>query len=286
MTAKDLARRAGVAVANCILYETARHAVLARNEVLGLVSHDLRVPLNTIVGALALLEDFVGDEDADAQRILHVLRHSTDHMKALIENLLDVTRIESREFAVKREGRKLAPIVAEACEMLSTEATTHGVRIECDPLEELPAVSADSPQVLRVLSNLLGNAIKFSPPGSVIRVGTEVVDGELQVVVTDQGKGIPTPDLPHIFERFWKGSERNGHGAGLGLTIAKGIVEAHEGKIWESENGRGSKCRVYASTRCCSDSGAVAGDFEAQAHSEGTSSSTRRVPIFCITRPR
>jgi signal transduction histidine kinase len=96
--------------------------------------------------------------------------------------------------------------------------------------------------VLRVLSNLLGNAIKFSPPDGVVRVDTLVVNGELHVAVTDEGQGIAAADLPHVFDRFWKGPDGSGPGAGLGLTIAKGIVEAHEGKIWvESENGKGSR---------------------------------------------
>jgi PAS domain S-box-containing protein len=242
MTATDLARRAGIAIANCVLHETARHAVQARNEVLGFVAHDLRLPLNTIRGALALLEDFVAETSAEPQRVLEMLRHSTDHMKALIQNLLDVTRIDSHDFVVKREGRSFSAIVAEACEMLGSEAASHGVRIEPDTPPDLPEVSVDYSQLVRVLGNLLGNAIKFSPPGGVVRVGTQVVDGELKVAVIDQGDGIQSQDVPHIFERFWQGSAGSGQGAGLGLTIAKGIVEAHEGRIWvESEVGGGSR---------------------------------------------
>jgi PAS domain S-box-containing protein len=242
MTAKDLARRAGVAVANCMLYETARRAVQARNEVLGFVSHDLRVPVNSIIGALALLEDLVFEEGGESRKLLDILRHSTDHMKALIENLLDASRIESQEFVVKPKEKNPGSLVLEACDMLSSEAAARGIRIERDVPGDLPNVSADPPQVLRVLSNLLGNAIKFSPPDGVVRVDTLVVDGELQVAVTDEGQGIAASDLPHVFDRFWKGPDGSGPGAGLGLTIAKGIVEAHEGKIWvESENGKGSR---------------------------------------------
>ena len=241
MTLKDLARRAGLAVANGHLYETARRAVLARNEVLGLVSHDLRVPVNTMVGVISLLSGVAGNREREVVKWLDVLRRATDHMSALIENLLDASRVESKEFVVRRAEEAAATIISRACEMLRSEATNKGMTLELDVEDHLPLVHMDASQVIRVVGNLIGNAIKFGHAGGRIRVGAVVRDGELQVYVQDDGEGIPQEHLPHVFDRFWKGRPGDQLGAGLGLTIAKGIVEAHGGRIWvQSEHGKGS----------------------------------------------
>jgi PAS domain S-box-containing protein len=241
MTLKDLGRRAGLAVANCHLYETARRAVLARNEVLGLVSHDLRVPVNTIVGVISLLSGAAGDRKKEMTRWLEVLRRATDHMSALIENLLDASRVESKEFVLRPAQEDPAMVVSRACEMLRSEATARGMTLELRVADDLPPLWMDASQVIRVIGNLVGNAIKFGHAGGSIEVSARARDGELTVSVQDDGEGIPGDQVAHVFDRFWKGRTGDQRGAGLGLTIAKGIVEAHGGRIWvRSQPGKGS----------------------------------------------
>jgi signal transduction histidine kinase len=241
LTARDLARRAGLALDNGILYETARRAVLARNEVLGIVSHDLRVPVNTMMATLELLGDTVPERRAEVRRWLDVLHRATDQMKALIDDLLDATRMESERFTVERAPESAAVLIGQACEMMQPVAAVKQVLLECGAEQALDKVSLDGLQILRVLGNLIGNAIKFSSAGGKIRVRAESRAGELWVSVQDEGPGIPADDLPKVFDRFWKGRSDDRRGAGLGLTIAKGIVEAHGGRIWvESEEGEGS----------------------------------------------
>jgi PAS domain S-box-containing protein len=240
VTIKDLASRAGLAAANCMLYETAQKAVRARNEVLGLVCHDLRVPLSTIVGSLSLIESQIEDEE-NTTKWMTMLWRATDHMKALIENLLDASRIESHEFTVKLQDENAEAIIKQACDMLRSVAEAKDIEIQMDVAAGLQPVPMDGPQVLRVINNLIGNAIKFSPSGTSVVVRARAVRDELHISVVDSGPGIPAEHLAFVFDRFWKGRVGDGRGAGLGLTIAKGIVEAHGGRIFvDSEPDVGS----------------------------------------------
>jgi signal transduction histidine kinase len=133
-------------------------------------------------------------------------------------------------------------LVTEAVEMLRPLAASSAIELTLEAAPELPHVSADPHRIQQVLSNLIGNAIKFTPRGGRITVSTEPVAGELRVAVSDTGPGIPAEQLPHIFGHFWQGAHTDRRGVGLGLSIAKGIVEAHGGRIWvESIVGEGSR---------------------------------------------
>ncbi|HEU4453879.1 MAG TPA: GAF domain-containing sensor histidine kinase, partial [Longimicrobium sp.] len=241
MLARDLAYRAGLALENARLYQTAQRALRAREEVLGVVSHDLRGPLSTIVTTAVLLSETGRERRDETRRWLDVIRRAADQMNTLIGDLLDVGSMEAGRFAVEPRPGDLRALLEETCEQLRPVCDARGLRLECEAGDGLPAVPLDARQVARVLGNLAGNAIKFTPPGGTIRLHASAHGGEARVEVSDTGPGIPAEQLPMVFDRFWKGRRGDGQGAGLGLTIARGIVEAHGGRIGvESAGGRGS----------------------------------------------
>lgn len=237
--AEDLAARAALAVDNARLYQKAKRAIEARDEVLAIVSHDLRNPLNTIgAGASLLLELPLTEEERTEQ--LRIIKRSVERMDHLIQDLLDVAMIEAGRLSLERKELAAEVLVKEACESFRQPAAEKAQSLECEVPEELPPLFVDHQRALQVLNNLIGNAIKFTPEGGRITVRAEPVAAEVLFSVTDTGPGIPPEELPLLFERFWQAKKVKG-GAGLGLAIAKGIVEAHGGRIWvESKLGVGS----------------------------------------------
>lgn len=231
-TVKQLAGCAALALDNAHLYESAQRAIRSRNEVLGIVSHDLRSPLHTIVATLSVLDDSMPERRADIRHLFDILQRTTGQINHLIEDLLDVSRMESMHFTVDPRESSAAAIITEACETLRPLAAEKDIVISTDVRGDLPPVAADPPEVVRVIGNLLGNAIKFSPDGAAIAVRARVVDGEIRISVHDEGPGIPADQLPFVFEHFWQGRQNDRRGSGLGLAIARGIVEAHGGRIW------------------------------------------------------
>jgi signal transduction histidine kinase len=162
-------------------------------------------------------------------------------MNRLIQDLLDVKRIEAGGIAVERRPVPAASLLAEAAEMLRPLAAASSIELAVASCEDLPNVAADPHRIQQVLSNLIGNAIKFTPRGGRIVLRADCTSSGVRMAVSDTGPGIPAEQLPHIFGQFWQGSRTDRRGIGLGLAIAKGIVEAHEGRIWvESSVGRGS----------------------------------------------
>lgn len=219
--------------------EEARAAVRSRDDVLAIVSHDLRNPVSTITMAAGLLELPIPAEKKAEQ--IAIIKRAASGMNRLIADLLDVSAIESGRFRILLEPLALPPVLEESCRMLDEQAAQKGHRLGCGISVEVPEVLGDHDRILQVLSNLVGNAIKFTPEGGTITVRAESGAGEVIVSVQDTGRGISEADLPHIFDRFWQTSQRRRGGAGLGLAITKGIIEAHQGRIWvESMPGRGS----------------------------------------------
>jgi PAS domain S-box-containing protein len=238
--AEELARRASLAVENARLFTAAEQATRARDQMLGVVAHDLRNPLGTILMGSELLADTLAQE-APARRQLEMMRRAGERMKRLIQDLLDIKRIEGGRLAVEPRPVPAGALLAEAVEMLRPLAASSAIALELAAADELPPVSADPHRIHQVLSNLIGNAIKFTPRGGTITVSGEPVAREVRLAVSDTGPGIPAEQLPHIFAQFWQGAHTDRRGIGLGLSIAKGIVEAHDGRIWvESVLGRGS----------------------------------------------
>src|SRR6266550_5821547 len=239
--AADLARRAAIVVEHARLFHEAQQATRARDDVLAVVAHDLRNPLNTVTMAVALMLETTPLEHTQERRQVEIVRRAADRMNRMIQDLLDVRRIESDRLGVDLKPESPASIVNDTVEMLRPLASGSMIRLEADIAEDLPVVHADAARVQQVLSNLVGNAVKFTPRSGRITVCAEQIAEEVRFGVIDTGPGIPAEQLPHIFGRFWQATASDRRGIGLGLAIAKGIVEAHNGRIWvESHVGLGS----------------------------------------------
>ncbi|HYW10043.1 MAG TPA: ATP-binding protein, partial [Longimicrobium sp.] len=241
--AEELARRAGVAVDNATLYESAQQASRTREEVLAVVSHDLRNPLNVVVlGAMLLdeLSDTARWSERDRQQ-LRAIRNAAEQMSGLIQDLVEVVALESGAPALYTEPLVAADAVAGTVEMMCEIAAREGLRLSGSAPRDLPVLCVDRARALRVLSNLLGNAIKFTPAGGEVTVAAERDGHFVRFSVRDTGVGIAAEHLPRLFDRFWQVKRGAKGGLGLGLAISKGIVEAHGGCIWaESIPGAGS----------------------------------------------
>jgi PAS domain S-box-containing protein len=244
--AEELARRAALALDNARLYAEAQSAVRARDDVLAVVSHDLGNPLSAIrLGTTLLLRRIPPDErESGGWKHLENIRASVTQMERLIRDLLDIKRIEAGYFSVERERVSVQSIVAEAVEALQPLTTGKGIKLEQQTPDHPLFVMADRERITQVFSNLVGNAVKFTPAGGTVTLSVHQRDGEMVFSVNDSGPGIPAEHIPHVFDRFWQARRTGRHGIGLGLAIVKGIVEAHGGAIWvESELGVGSVFR-------------------------------------------
>jgi signal transduction histidine kinase len=214
-----------------------------KNEFTSVVSHELRTPLTSIRGSLGLMAGgALGEMPPQAQRMLDIAVRNTDRLIRLINDILDLERIESGEVALALRSCVAGDVVAEAVRGLEGMARDAGVRVEA--AGSAIAVTADPDRLVQTLTNLIGNAIKFSAPGTRVRASVEGADGEALFRVEDQGRGIPPDKLDSIFGAFEQvdaSDSREQDGTGLGLAISRMIVERHGGRIWaESTLGAGS----------------------------------------------
>lgn len=242
--ANEVARRVSLAVDHALLFKAAQDAARTREQMMAVVSHDLRNPLATIQMAVSfMLEEMVPDDAArePERKQLQAIHRSAERMYRLIQDLLNVAAIEAGQLAVTRTALRVDVIVTDALELLRPLAAAKRITLETDLPPALPSVAADRERLLQVFSNLGGNAIKFTPENGRIEIRAAARDTTVEFTVRDTGPGITSEDLPHIFDRFWQGRKTARAGVGLGLAIAKGIVESHGGAIRvESEPGRGS----------------------------------------------
>ena len=214
-----------------------------RAEFLGMVSHELRVPLTSIKGSIDTLLDSASDLDPVEMRQFHrIIRDQTEHMRGLITDLLDVVRIETGTLRVEPEPVQVVLLVDDARRrFVSSGGGRENLRIELPP--DLPPVMADRRRAVQVLTNLLANAARFSQESSEIRVSAVRQDVHVAVTVADTGQGLSAERLPHLFRKFSRvvdtGGGRDLGGTGLGLAICKGIVEAHGGRVWAESDGPG-----------------------------------------------
>jgi signal transduction histidine kinase len=223
------------------LFHEAQQATRARDDILAVVAHDLRNPLNTVTMAVGLLLENTPVELVEDRRQVEIVRRAADRMNRMIQDLLDVKRMESGRLSMDCRSEEVGALINDTIEMLRPLAIGSSIVLESDVSADLPAVLADAARIQQVLSNLVGNAVKFTPRGGRIAVTARQVDGEIRFGVIDTGPGIPPEQVPHIFGRFWQAKPSDRRGIGLGLAIAKGIVEAHCGRIWvESQVGSGS----------------------------------------------
>lgn len=239
---QTIASRVALAVQNALLYRDAQRALATRDEVLRIVSHDLRNPLNTIgMGVQLLADPDVADDER--RKHLELIGRSRERMERLIQDLRDVNRLEAGKALAFELGRERpAALVQEACESFVEPARDKRVLLKWRVPDGVPDVQVDHGRIIQVLSNLIGNALKFTPEGGRVSVRADADEGNVLVSVEDTGPGIPTDDLDKVFRTFWQASQVAHLGAGLGLPISRGIVEQHGGRIWvESQEGVGSK---------------------------------------------
>jgi signal transduction histidine kinase len=249
---EEIASRAGLALENARLLAEAELATRSRDRMLSVVAHDLRNPLAVVAmyGEM-LLSMLPPDGDAYTRGALTSIHETTGRMQQLVEDLLDVASLEQGVFSLRKVEQPLEPLILEAGRMLRPLAEARGIALsfqgEDDAAKRL--VTVDSTRLLQLLSNLVGNALKFTPSGGQVVVSWRPAGPLLELSVTDTGPGIPADQLPHVFGAFWQARDADRRGVGLGLWIARAIVEGHNGRIWvDSVAGRGAAFRFTLPT--------------------------------------
>ncbi len=233
---KELARECARRIA---MAKEAEALFRARENVLGVVGHDLRNPLNVIAVSLPLLEGPASGE-ARAKHVMRV-RRALQTIDRLISDLLDVTRLDQSTLPMTRQTLDVGAFARDAFEQLRPLSEERSLEFTLDCAPTVPAVLADRERLLQVISNLVGNATKFTPPGGRVTLGAAADGDAVRFWVDDTGPGIAPDELPRVFDRFWQGKSGGRSGAGLGLAIARGIVVSHGGRIGvDSKLGKGT----------------------------------------------
>jgi PAS domain S-box-containing protein len=222
----------------------------AKSDFISTVSHELRTPLTVINSYLEMLEEgMLGELNEKQNEKLAVMRSQTDHMIRLVEDMLDTLRMESRKFRIQKRPLKLEEIAKSAIEEISRLADLKEHTMSLKISGRLPRIMGDGQRIKQVFSNLLTNAIKYTPNKGRINVEMKDEKGHLCVSISDSGAGVGKEEQERIFEKFYtagsKSFTRESERMGLGLTIAKGIVEAHEGRIWVESEGKGRGSTFY-----------------------------------------
>lgn len=221
------------------LKDALEEAVRSRDAVLSIVAHDLRNPLNIISLASGTLLTNV--QEPSVRRAVERIMRSAQRADRMISDLLTISALETGRFIIDTRPVETAELLLSAIESQYTLAAAASVIVAPDLSPELPPMEADEERLMDVLENLIGNAIKFTAPGGAITVGASHADNQITVWVKDSGSGIAPEQLPYIFDRFWQAKKTERRGIGLGLSICKGTVEAHGGRIWaESQLGVGT----------------------------------------------
>src|SRR5687767_6436297 len=230
----QLSQLASVALENARLFRAAQDATRARDDLVAIVSHDLRNPVHTISMAASFLLEVAPADDrrVTARRQLEVIQRSASRANRLIQDLLDVAKIQAGGLAVDSAAVEVKSLLQEAVESATPLAGAKQIRVSSVPPDGPLQVTSDRERVLQVFQNLIGNAIKFTPKGGEIRILASHEHPDVRFTVADSGPGIPAEHLNHVFDRYWQAKSTAKLGTGLGLSIAKGIVEAHGGRIW------------------------------------------------------
>jgi PAS domain S-box-containing protein len=241
--ADKFAQPVALALVNAELYRAAQRANSAREEVLGVVSHDLRNPLSAIAMCARVLHEAPPADRGESDNLLLTISESVEAMNRLIQDLVDVASIERGQLSLERAPTTPARLVDRAMHMFAVEARDHGIAFEKAVATDLPELTVDESRIVQVLSNLIRNAIKFTPDSGRIDLAARASDGGVMFSVTDSGAGIDPSLHQKIFDRYWERADgARKRGTGLGLSIARGIVVAHGGRIGvRSEPGKGSE---------------------------------------------
>lgn len=237
---EEIGRRCALFIENARLHRAEQLAIRTRDEILGVVAHDLRNPLGVILLEVARMVKSNGADEQILQSTSRIDR-SARRMHRIINDLLDIVGLDGGKMSLELTVLPVAQLISDAVEaqapLFSRAAIDHRIEVA----EGLPRICVDRHRMLQVFDNLVGNAIKFSKAGQTITIGAKRRDDEVLFWVQDQGVGIEPENWTRIFDRFWHGDTRNGAGTGLGLAIVKGIVELHGGRVWvESRVGDGS----------------------------------------------
>ena len=263
--AEEIAQRGSLVADNARLFQQATDEARLRQELVAIVSHDLRNPMHAIRLNAQVLERLVSRMDGATAPPLEKLRfiagsieRAVDQGNRLITDLLDSAKIDSGTFSVVRRAVTLGGVFQTALETLQPIALEKGIALQLDE-PTARRVPCDPERIAQALSNLIGNAIKFTPSGGRITVFAQESEREIRIGVRDTGRGVPQEALPHVFERYWQAEGTKRAGAGLGLSIVKGIVDAHGGRVWaESTPGQGST--FWFSLPCADDGFAEAAE--------------------------
>lgn len=242
----ELAQAANRMIAALRAEERSRDAAdAARRQVIAAVSHDLRTPLTS----LRLLCEALGDDLVDArtqERYIATMGANVRALSTLVDDLFEFSRLEAGDYAWTTEAVPLAELVDEALLAMGAEAERRGVELRSDVPADLAPALANPERLQRALCNLLGNAIRHTPPDGSVQVRAQQLDGNVEVEVADTGDGIAADDRPRVFDAFYRGGQeaaRTGTGSGLGLAICRAIVEAHGGRIWLADAMQGTRVR-------------------------------------------
>jgi len=221
-----------------------------KSDFISTASHELRTPLTVINSYLEMFEDgMLGELDENQLGKLAIMRSQTDHMIRLVEDMLDTLRLESRKFKIQKYPLKLEKIAKSAVEEVSKLADLKEHTMSLKTNGKLPEIEGDAQRIKQVFNNLLTNAVKYTPNKGRIEVEIKEEKKHILVSISDTGMGIPEEEHEKIFEKFYtvggKSLMRESERMGLGLTIAKGIVEAHGGRIWVKSDGEGKGSVFY-----------------------------------------
>ncbi|HEM62502.1 MAG TPA: PAS domain-containing sensor histidine kinase, partial [Chloroflexi bacterium] len=213
-----------------------------RQQFLGNVSHELRTPLASLKALVETMRDAAAGDPEASQHFLDLAEREVDSLTQVVQESLELSRIESGRLPLRLAPTPVAEVILPVVERLGPQAERAGLEVSCSLPDGLPQVLADPERVRQVVSNLLHNAIKFTPSGGRVQISAQQVGDEVVISVTDTGVGIPREDLPRVFERFYRADQaRSKGGTGLGLAIAKHIIQGHGGRVWaDSLEGQGS----------------------------------------------
>jgi PAS domain S-box-containing protein len=230
--AEELGLRAALAVESARLYRAARGATRARDDMLGVVSHDLRNPIHTVSMSAAFVQEVLPEEGMEMVRgQLAIIRRAAERANRLIQDLLDISHIESGRLSLHRTPLRASALVHEALEQGQMLAAKGGVSLVRGPIDGAASVFADRDRVVQALGNLIGNALKFTPAGGRVVVSVEAAPETVCISVADTGSGIAPEQVPRLFDRYWQANRADRRGVGLGLSIVKGIADAHGGDV-------------------------------------------------------
>jgi len=240
---EDVGRRVAMAIDNTRLYQETERAVRLRDHIVAVVSHDLRNPLSAINGTAAVLKRLsdLGEKTPLVHRQADIITRSVERMSRLLADLLDAARIEAEGLSLSPEETLVDTLLEDVADAFEPIAHERSIHLQVERTKSGCRSHVDRGRIAQVFSNLVGNALKFTPPGGKVSVYIEECGEEARFCVRDTGPGIREEDLPHVFDAYWQAEPSKGTGAGLGLAIARGIIQGHGGRIWvESAPGAGA----------------------------------------------